>query len=233
MLIAFNRNKFPRRPVPAPEVLSPRWLEVPVPEVLPEVRVPAEMPRCRVPEVSPRCRGAVSPRCPPEVLPEVRVAAEMPRCRVPEVSPPEVALEVPVPEVLPEVRVAAEMPRCRVPEVSPEVSPEMPRCRVPEVSRFWTLEDRTSAHRYFANWHWWASGSGLKPIAKVAGMLQRHLDGLLNYFEHRVTNATSEGFNSRIQSIKSAARGFRNFANYRIRILFYCGKLNLQPDITH
>lgn len=98
---------------------------------------------------------------------------------------------------------------------------------------FWTLEDRTSAHRYFANWHWWASGSGLKPIAKVAGMLQRHLDGLLNYFEHRVTNATSEGFNSRIQSIKSAARGFRNFANYRIRILFYCGKLNLQPDITH
>lgn len=31
-----------------------------------------------------------------------------------------------------------------------------------------------------------------------------------------------------------AARGFRNFANYRTRILFFCGKLNLQPEYnTH
>jgi hypothetical protein len=63
--------------------------------------------------------------------------------------------------------------------------------------------------------------------------LQRHIDGLLNYFDHRVTKAMSEGFNSRIQSIKSAARGFRKFANYRIRLLFYCGKLDLLPDLTH
>ncbi|MCX5685117.1 MAG: transposase, partial [Planctomycetota bacterium] len=38
-----------------------------------------------------------------------------------------------------------------------------------------------------------------------------------------------EGFNSKIQSIKSDARGFRNFANYRTRILFFCGKLNMTP----
>jgi transposase len=59
--------------------------------------------------------------------------------------------------------------------------------------------------------------------------MKNHLDGLLNYRDHRVTNATSKGFNSWIQSIKSAARGFRNFANYRIRILFHCGKLEMTP----
>ena len=48
-----------------------------------------------------------------------------------------------------------------------------------------------------------------------------------------LTNATAEGFNSRVQSIKSAARGFRNFENYRTRILFYCGKLDLMPIPTH
>jgi hypothetical protein len=48
-------------------------------------------------------------------------------------------------------------------------------------------------------------------------MLKRHLTGLLSYFRQRVTNAVSEGFNSRIQSIKPAARGFRAFANYRAR----------------
>ncbi len=34
---------------------------------------------------------------------------------------------------------------------------------------------------------------------------------------------------SKIQSIKSAARGFRNFKNHRPRILFFCGKLDLYP----
>jgi transposase len=79
----------------------------------------------------------------------------------------------------------------------------------------------------FRGWYGWATRSQLKPIIKVAKMLKRHLNGLMNYIEHRITNAVSEGFNSRIQSIKSAARGFRNFDNYRIRILFFCGKLDL------
>jgi transposase len=35
--------------------------------------------------------------------------------------------------------------------------------------------------------------------------------------------------NSKIQMIKSNARGFRSFDNYRTRILFFCGKLNLYP----
>ncbi|MDR1281125.1 MAG: transposase, partial [Opitutaceae bacterium] len=59
--------------------------------------------------------------------------------------------------------------------------------------------------------------------------LKKHLDGLLNYFSSRITNAISEGFNSKIQSIKASARGFSSFANYRSRILFFCGKLDLFP----
>jgi len=98
---------------------------------------------------------------------------------------------------------------------------------------FWTYLSRAWGKKYFDQWYGWAIRSRLDPIKKVAKMLKRHLDGLLNYFDHRVTNAMSEGFNSRIQSIKSAARGFRKFANYRTRILFYCGKLDLMPETTH
>lgn len=98
---------------------------------------------------------------------------------------------------------------------------------------FWTYLSRAWGERFFKQWYSWAIRSQLDPIRKVAKMLKNHLDGLLNYFDHRVTNATSEGFNSRIQSIKSAARGFRNFENYRTRILFYCGKLDLMPNLTH
>lgn len=63
---------------------------------------------------------------------------------------------------------------------------------------------------------------------KVAEMLKAHLPNLLTYFRHRVTNAASEGLNSKIQPIKSMARGFRGFRNYRTRILFYCGKLDMR-----
>ena len=73
------------------------------------------------------------------------------------------------------------------------------------------------------------SRSRLKPMSDVAGLLKRHLDHLLTYLKHHITNAVTEGLNSKIQSIKSAARGFRNFKNYRTRILFFCGKLNLYP----
>lgn len=66
-------------------------------------------------------------------------------------------------------------------------------------------------------------------MVKVAKMLKRHLHGLISYFEHGVTNAVSEGLNSKIQAVKAAARGFRNFENYRIRILFVCGKLSVSP----
>lgn len=92
---------------------------------------------------------------------------------------------------------------------------------------FWNCFDWETATTTFNGWYNWATHSRLKPMIKVAKMLKRHFDGLINYISHRITNAVSEGFNSRIQSIKSVARGFRNFNNYRTRILFFCGKLDL------
>jgi transposase len=62
-------------------------------------------------------------------------------------------------------------------------------------------------------------------------MLKRHLPNLLSYFRHWITNATSEGFNSVIQALKYAASGFRSFQNYRTRILFFGGKLDLRPRL--
>lgn len=96
-------------------------------------------------------------------------------------------------------------------------------------SKFWDYQGEGWARRFFKDWFGWVSRSRLKPVVEVAQMLKRHLDNLLTYLKHHITNAVTEGLNSKIQSLKSAARGFRNFRNYRIRILFFCGKLNLYP----
>ena len=42
----------------------------------------------------------------------------------------------------------------------------------------------------------------MAPMVKVARMIRDHLDNVLTYFDHRITNATSEGLNSKIQTVK-------------------------------
>ena len=54
---------------------------------------------------------------------------------------------------------------------------------------------------------------------------------MLTYFDHRITNATSEGINSKIQTRKKNAYGYRNRENLKTAIFFHCGGLDLYP--TH
>lgn len=96
-------------------------------------------------------------------------------------------------------------------------------------ARIWGYRYEGSARKFFADWFGWASRSRLQPLIKVARMLKRHLDNILTYLRHPITNAVTEGLNSKIQMLKSNARGFRSFENYRLRILFFCGKLDLYP----
>jgi transposase len=94
-------------------------------------------------------------------------------------------------------------------------------------TQFWTYHYAAPAKRFFDAWANNAMRSRLEPVKKVVKMLRRHETGLLNYSRHRISNACAEGFNSAIQLIKANARGFRSFDNYRARILFHCGKLDL------
>jgi transposase len=98
---------------------------------------------------------------------------------------------------------------------------------------FWDYTYPKSAETFFRSWYGWAARSRLDPIIDVAKMLKKRLPNILTYFRHQITNALSEGYNSRIQTIKSSARGFHTFKNYRARILFHCGKLDLKPEMAH
>jgi transposase len=89
------------------------------------------------------------------------------------------------------------------------------------------------AKRFFAHWYFWATHSRLSPMIEVARMLKRHLAGVLSYIRHRVTNALAEGINSKIETIKKMACGFRNREHFRTAILFHCGGLDLYPKAHH
>ena len=94
---------------------------------------------------------------------------------------------------------------------------------------FWNYIYPGNAMKFFRRWYFWATHSRLAPVISVARTMKEHIDCVLKYFVHRITNAFAEGMNPRIQYIKAAARGYRNFQDYRTAFLFHCGKLDMRP----
>src|SRR5262249_31636203 len=66
----------------------------------------------------------------------------------------------------------------------------------------WGYRRKGWALRHWKRWYFWATHSRLAPMVKVARMIREHLDNVLTSFEHRITNDTSEGLNSKIQTVK-------------------------------
>jgi len=108
-----------------------------------------------------------------------------------------------------------------------------------KTSRAWAIKETLrdlwdytypgAARRFFDWWFGWARRSKLAPIKKLATTIKQHLDGILTYCKHGVTNGVTEGINSTIMTIKRLAGGFRNPDNFKTAIYFHCGGLDLHP----
>jgi transposase len=92
---------------------------------------------------------------------------------------------------------------------------------------FWDYRYMAAAEKFFADWHKQVKRSRLEPLKKVAEMLANRLQGVLNYLKHRITNAASEGMNSLVARVVGSARGLRSFETFRMRVLFFLGKLDV------
>lgn len=93
----------------------------------------------------------------------------------------------------------------------------------------WTYRRHWAATRFFRRWFHWARCSRLAPVRRSAATLKRHVEGILRYCQHPITNGATEGINSKIMTIKRKACGFRNPQNFETAIYFHCGGLDLYP----
>ncbi len=73
---------------------------------------------------------------------------------------------------------------------------------------------------------WLAQAESIFPTS-VATM-DRWLEEIAHYFEHRTTSGVVEGINNKLKLIKRSGYGFRNFANFELRCLI-CWHLNFSP----
>lgn len=97
---------------------------------------------------------------------------------------------------------------------------------------FWNYKRKGWARRFLKKWFWWATHSRLKPMRDFAWMLRRHEDGILAYFDERISNGAVEGMNNKAKVVSHRCYGFRTAATY-ITALYHCLGDLPEPQLVH
>lgn len=106
-------------------------------------------------------------------------------------------------------------------------------CAMTEAMRdIYACPDRESAAEALRRLCSWMTHSNVPRMKTVARILRKGWDGILSWWGSRSTNAILEGLNSVIQSIKRAARGFRNTSHSETMIFLRLGKLDFTAQTS-
>lgn len=77
----------------------------------------------------------------------------------------------------------------------------------------WTYTTDRGMRDFLLRWRRLLNWSRIKPLIRFWEMLMRHIDGVVAWAKHRLTNAALEGNNARIRGISQRAHGYRNPTN--------------------
>ena len=81
---------------------------------------------------------------------------------------------------------------------------------------------------FFDKWIGWAKRSRLQPMRDVARTMEKHREGILAWFDSRISNGLIEGINSVVQAAKTKAHGYRNSETLKAVTYLVAGKLDLR-----
>lgn len=93
--------------------------------------------------------------------------------------------------------------------------------------------DRESGEAMLRKWYNWAVRSRIEEVHDFADLVKNNWDGILNYFNGRLTSGIMESINSVVQSARNRARGYRNVENFITMIYLLGGKLDMEFHIGH
>jgi len=86
------------------------------------------------------------------------------------------------------------------------------------------------AKRRLREWLAWACRCRLAPFVKLGRTIRRHLDGVLAFIKHRLTNARLEGMNNKIRLLSHRAFGFHSADPLIATIYLCCSNISL-PEV--
>ncbi len=88
-----------------------------------------------------------------------------------------------------------------------------------DLRQIWLQPNKASARRFLADWLARARASGIGMLEQFADTLEEHREGILNYYDYRISTGPLEGTNTKIQLLKRQAYGYRDHAFLKLKIL--------------
>lgn len=98
-----------------------------------------------------------------------------------------------------------------------------------QLSDIFDEDDYDIARERLSDWIDNVIKSCLGPFEKLVGTLRKYSYGVYNYFRYKVTNAGSEGFNTKINVVRRKAYGFWDLDYFILKIFQACGVMKLDP----
>ena len=93
-----------------------------------------------------------------------------------------------------------------------------------ELRLLYRCPDRTRAEQHLYAWLGHCADSGVPELERLARTIDSWRTELLAYFDTGgVSHGPTEAINLLVKKIKRVGHGFRNFDNYRLRLLLHCG----------
>ena len=88
-----------------------------------------------------------------------------------------------------------------------------------DLRQIWTQDNKRTARRVLRDWLARARASGVRMLEQFADTLEEHQEGVLAYYNYRISTGPLEGTNTKIQAMKRQAYGFRDREFFKLKIL--------------
>ena len=89
-----------------------------------------------------------------------------------------------------------------------------------ELRLFWKQGSKEQAKTFIETWIADARTMKNKIVSTFANTIERRMEGILCWYDSRITTGPLEGFNNKIKVFKRAAHGYRDMDFFGLRILF-------------
>ena len=88
-----------------------------------------------------------------------------------------------------------------------------------DLRQIWMQPHKFAARLFLEDWLGRARVSGIRMLEQFADTLQEHQQGILNYYDYRISTGPLEGTNNKIKTLQRQAYGFRDHAFFKLKIL--------------
>jgi len=87
-----------------------------------------------------------------------------------------------------------------------------------ELRQLWNQKSKMKAAAVLSNWIAQAKAAGIKMLSQLANSLAEHAQGILAYYDYRISTGPLEGTNNKIKTLQRQAYGFRDRAFFKLKI---------------